>query len=89
MKKARKAVSLVIISIFALSFMSLMGCTKHPNTEQLQTLEEQKQAALAAEQQLEEKKREKSRLESDLERKRKELADAKKELEEVKRRLGQ
>jgi sensor domain CHASE-containing protein len=65
MEKVSKTVSLVIISVFALSFLALMGCTKHPSAEQLQALEEQRQATIAAEQQVEAKKREKTRLESE------------------------
>ena len=89
MRKASKVVSLFVIALFVVSFLSLIGCTKHPNAEQLQALEEQKNAALSAENTLEEKRREKSRLESELNQKQKELQEAKNELEEVKKRLNQ
>ena len=78
-----------VVALFVISSFSFVGCTKHPNAEQLQALEEQKNAALSAENTLEERRREKSRLESELNQKRKELQDAKNELEEVKKRLGQ
>ncbi|RMD87649.1 MAG: hypothetical protein D6813_13240 [Calditrichaeota bacterium] len=89
MKNVYRMVLLFIISLFLVSSMSFIGCTKHPNAEQLQALEEQKNAALAAEKTLEEKKQEKSRLESELNKKKKQLQDAKNELEQVKKRLGQ
>lgn len=84
-----KVVLLLVSLMFVLSSFSFVGCTKHPNTEQLQALEEQKNAALSAENTLEERRGEKSKLESELNQKRKELQDAKNELAEVKKRLGQ
>ncbi|MFQ6112581.1 MAG: hypothetical protein ACE5NG_00685 [bacterium] len=89
MKIVSRFIILLVMALFVLSSFSFIGCTKHPNAEQLQALEEQKNAALSAENTLEERRREKSRLESELNRKRKELQDAKTELEEVKKRLGQ
>ena len=89
MRKFYSSISLILIALFMLSTFSFMGCTKHPNAEQLQALEEQKNAALAAEQTLEERRREKSRLESELNQKRKELQAAKDELELVKQRLAE
>jgi septal ring factor EnvC (AmiA/AmiB activator) len=89
MKKIARWVILPVMALFVLSSFSFIGCTKHPNAEQLQALEEQKNAALSAENTLEERRREKSRLESELNRKRKELQDVKTELEDVKKRLGQ
>ncbi len=89
MRKLYKSVSLLIVALFVFSAFSFIGCTKHPNAEQLQALEEQKNAALSAEQTLEERRREKSRLESELNQKRKELQAAKDELELVKQRLAE
>lgn len=89
MRKLSKAVSFFLIALFVMSLFSLTGCTKRPNAEQLQALEEQKNAALSAENTVEEKRREKSRLESELNQKKRELQDTKNELEEVKKRLGQ
>lgn len=89
MKRIYKIVSLVVIALFVVSSLSFMGCTSRPNAEQLQALEEQKNAALAAENTLEERRREKSRLESELNQKKKELQEAKAELEVVKQRLGE
>ncbi len=89
MKTVSRVVILFMMMLFVLSSFSFVGCTKHPNAEQLQALEEQKNAALAAENTLEERRREKSRLESELNRKKQELQDTKQELEEVKKRIGQ
>lgn len=88
MKLPNKVVSWGLAAGFALSLGVSTGCTKHPNEEQLQALEETKQAALSAEQTLEQKKREKSDLERQLEQKKRELQKAKDEQEAVKRRLG-
>lgn len=89
MRKFYSSISLILIALFVLSTFSFMGCTKHPNEKQLAALEEQKNAALAAEQTLEERRREKSRLESELNQKRQELQAAKDELELVKQRLAE
>ncbi len=89
MKKMYNSVSTLIIALFVVSTFSFVGCTRHPNAEQLQQLEEQKNAALSAEQTLEERRREKSRLESELNQKKKDLQAAKSELELVKQRLAE
>ncbi|MFQ5676908.1 MAG: hypothetical protein ACE5G1_13510 [bacterium] len=89
MRKLYNTISLVIVAIFVFSAFTFIGCTSKPNAQQLQALEEQKNAALAAESTLEEKRREKSRLQSELNKKRSELQATKQELEEVKKRLGQ
>ncbi len=89
MKKLYNTVSLLIVALFVFSTMSFMGCTKRPNVEQLQALEEQKNAALSAENTLEEKRREKNELQSKLKQKRDELQATKEELETVKQRVGQ
>jgi soluble cytochrome b562 len=89
MKKTYQLVVMVLLALFIVSSFSFVGCTKRPNAQQLQALEEQKNAALAAENTLEERRREKSRCESDLNQNRKQLQDVKTELEEVKKRLGQ
>ena len=89
MRKLYNSVSMLLIALFVFSTLSFVGCTRHPNAEQLQALEEQKNAALAAEQTLEERRREKSRLESELNQKKKELQAAKDELELVKQRLAE
>ncbi len=79
----------LVLALFVVSSFSFIGCTKHPNAEQLQALEEQKNAALSAENTLEQKRNEKSRLESELSKKRRELQETKNELEVVKQRLAE
>ena len=66
----------------------LSGCTKHPNEEQLNTLEETKKAALAAEDDLAKKQQEKADLENELAEKKQKLEDAKSEKEAIKSKLG-
>ncbi|MDQ7051650.1 MAG: hypothetical protein Q9P14_01650 [candidate division KSB1 bacterium] len=87
MKIARTMVHWGLLMGFSAS-LALVGCTKHPNEEQLQVLEETKQAALSAEQTVEQKRREKADLERQLEQKKRELQKAKDEKEAVKQRLG-
>ena len=79
-------VSLSVICLLATFFLT--GCTKHPNEEQLNTLEETKKAALAAEDQLAQKQQEKADLENELAEKKQKLEDAKQEKETVKNRLN-
>ena len=66
----------------------LSGCTKHPNEQQLNTLEETKKAALTAEDELAKKQQEKADIENELAEKKQKLEDAKSEKEAVKNRLG-
>ncbi|MBN2089167.1 hypothetical protein JW964_06125 [candidate division KSB1 bacterium] len=86
MRKASKYVALLLVT--GIFFMGLMtGCTKHPNQEQLAKLEEQKKAALAAEEQLGKLQREKADLENQLSKKKMVLEEAKKEKALVQQRL--
>lgn len=89
MKKFYQSVTSMFVLLFVVSSLSFMGCTRHPNAEQLQALEEQKNAALSAESTLEARRAEKSKLENQLNQKKKELQSTKAELEEVKKRLAQ
>ena len=89
MRKLNGMLSFVIVALLALSSFSFVGCTKYANEKQLQALEEQKQAAIAAQRTLEERKKEKARLNSELSQKKKELQDSQKELQAVKRRLAE
>ncbi len=61
------------------------GCTKYASEEDLQALERQKNAALAAEQRVEELKRTKADLERQVRTKQSELNEAKRILDEVRR----
>ncbi|MFQ5707604.1 MAG: hypothetical protein ACE5HO_09165 [bacterium] len=89
MKVISKVFLFAVCVTFVFSSFSLVGCAKHPSAEQLQALEQQKNAALSAEKTLEERRREKSRLESELNKKKNDLQEAQNELETVKKRLGQ
>jgi septal ring factor EnvC (AmiA/AmiB activator) len=84
----KKIMTTLIIIAFAVSCMSFVACSSKPNAEQLQALEQQKNAALAAERTLEEKRNEISRLENELNQKKKELQEVKDELAAVKQRLS-
>ena len=89
MRTLYNSMSVLLVTLFIVFSFSFVGCTKHPNEQQLQALEEQKNAALSAESALEEKRREKSRLESELNQTRQKLQDTKNELEAVKQRLAE
>ncbi|MBC7185886.1 MAG: hypothetical protein H5U38_02520 [Calditrichaeota bacterium] len=65
-----------------------VGCAKHPSQEQLNKLEETKQAALAAEDQLKAKDAEKASLDKELAAKQQELAKCQQEKKAVAERLG-
>jgi predicted nucleic acid-binding Zn-ribbon protein len=84
----KKIVSTLILVAFSLSSMSFVACSSKPNAEQLQALEQQKNAALAAEKTLEDRRQEISRLENELSQKKKELQAAQDELAAVKQRLA-
>ncbi|MCP4727864.1 MAG: hypothetical protein GY863_22690 [bacterium] len=61
------------------------GCTKYASEEDLQALENQKQAALSAEQRVEELKSTKTDLERQVREKQNDLNEAKRILDEVRR----
>jgi len=86
-KLSRTIIVIVSVACLILS-LSIGGCTKHPNEQQLQALEEQRKAALAAEEQLSKTQQEKADLERELAEKKQKLEDAKNEKEAVKNRLG-
>jgi septal ring factor EnvC (AmiA/AmiB activator) len=74
--------------VSALVIGSLMvGCTSHPDEEQIKTLEETKSAALSAEKTLADKKKERADLEKQVEAKKAELAKVKAEKERVQQKL--
>ena len=81
---------LVIVSVACLVLsLSIGGCTKHPNEQQLQALEEQRKAAIAAEEELAKCQQEKADLDRELAEKKQKLEDAKSEKENVTKRLGE
>ncbi len=88
MRKLSKTI-LVIVSVIGLILsLSLGGCTKHPNEKQLQALEEQRKAALGAEEQLAKCQQQKADLGRELAEKKQKLEDAKSEKEVVTNRLS-
>jgi len=88
MRKLSKAI-LVIVSVSCLILsLSIGGCTKHPNDQQLQALEEQRKAALAAEEQLVKCQQQQADLERELAEKKQKLEDANSEKEAVQNRLS-
>jgi septal ring factor EnvC (AmiA/AmiB activator) len=82
--------SLVIVASIACFVLTitLAGCTRHPNEEQLNTLEETQKAALAAEEELAQKQQEKADLENELAEKKQKIQDAKSEKEAIQNKLG-
>jgi len=70
-------------------FISLAGCTKHANEEQLSALAQTEQAANAAEKALADCESDQSGLKSKLSQKKRDLKRAKDEMAAVKGRLGQ
>ncbi len=87
MRKASRFVALLLVTGIFFMGLYMTGCTKHPNQEQLAKLEEQKKAALAAEEQLGKLQREKADLENQLSKKKMALEEAKKEKALVQQRL--
>jgi hypothetical protein len=87
MLKATRIFTQVLVSGIFVTGLFFSGCTKHPSTEQLNALEEQKKAALAAEDQLNKLQREKADLQNQLAKKKAELEKSKIEKEAVQQRL--
>jgi septal ring factor EnvC (AmiA/AmiB activator) len=77
------------IVLCMLSALALVACSKHPNQEQLQALEEARQAAAAAEAQAAQKRSERDNLQRQLDQKRAELKKAQDEKAAVAARLNQ
>ena len=78
-----------LLAVMLFSSLSIVACSKHPNEEQLQALEESKRAALSAEEQLAQKKRERDDLQRQVDQKKAELQKAEAEKEAINSRLGQ
>jgi len=88
MRKMLRSIVVFASILCLLGTFLLSGCTKHPNEEQLNTLEETKKAALAAEEELAKKQQEKAELENELAEKEAQLKKAKSEKEAIKSKLG-
>jgi Na+-translocating ferredoxin:NAD+ oxidoreductase RnfG subunit len=86
-KLSRTIILLVAIACLALS-LALSGCTKHPNEKQLQALEEQRKAALAAEDQLTKCNQQKADVHREVAEKKQKLESAKSEKEMIEKKLS-
>lgn len=80
----KKAGTLVIAGAFLIVALSIGGCTKYASPDDLQRLEEARQAAMSAERELEGVRAERSKTESELAAKKAELETAKQELDRAK-----
>jgi len=86
-KFSRVIILLIVLSCLILS-LALSGCTKRPNEKQLQVLEEQRKAALAAEDQLAKCNQQKADVGRELAEKQQKLEKAKSEKEMIENKLG-
>lgn len=90
MRKSLKSYLTMGMLVTTLSFsLGMVACTKHPNEKQLQALEEQKKATLAAEELLAQKRKERDDLQRQVEQKKADLAKAQQEKSTVSARLSQ
>jgi hypothetical protein len=76
------------LAICMLASLSLVACTKHPNQEQLQALEEARNAAAAAETQLAQKRADRDALLKQLQDKKEALQKAQAEKTAVSARMS-
>ena len=75
---------------FSMLFLFLLNsCAKHPSESQLDQLERQKAATLAAEKKVQERRSEKVKLQETLKEKKSELRELEKEREAIKTRVTQ
>jgi outer membrane murein-binding lipoprotein Lpp len=88
MQMSAKTVTKWVLAAGFVASFALTGCTKRPNQEQLQLLEETTQAAMAAEQKSEQCASDKSSVAGQLDNAKGDLQKAQDEREAVKTRLG-
>ena len=86
-KLSRAIILLIVVACLALS-LALSGCTKHANEKQLQALDEQQKAALAAEDQLTKCNQQKADVDRELAEKKKKLEAAKSEKATIEKKLS-
>lgn len=89
MKKIKKILAGALLLAFVLGSLMVTGCTKYANEEQLQKLEECREAANSAEQKVEDLKAEKADLQDELSTKKDELSSVEEEHETVQERLSE
>jgi septal ring factor EnvC (AmiA/AmiB activator) len=88
MRETIKSYLIKGLAFCMLSSLSLVACAKHPNQQQMQALEEARQAATAAEATLAQKRSERDALLRQLEEKKAALKKAQDEKAAVAARLG-
>jgi outer membrane PBP1 activator LpoA protein len=86
-KLSRAIILLIVVACLALS-LALSGCTKHANEKQLQVLDEQQKAALAAEDQLTKCNQQKADVDRELAEKIQKLESAKSEKATIEKKLS-
>lgn len=86
-KLSRTIILFAAVACLILS-LALSGCTKHPNEKQLQALEEQRKAALAAEEQLAKCNQQKADVGRELAEKQSKLQSAKSEKAMIEKKLS-
>ncbi len=89
MPKFLKSTGTFLIMSSIVFSLSVVGCTKRPNAEQLRALDEQRKATTAAEDQVKKLESEKADLQKQLEQKKAELNKAKQVKDHVQKRLSQ
>ena len=87
MRKGIRGTVKALFVFIAVSAFLVAGCTKYANEEQMQTLEETKNAALAAEEKVEDLEAKKSDLQEKLSEKQDELEKVKQEKKKVTSKL--
>lgn len=83
----KKKFFMILTLALALGMMVITGCTRHPNEEQQNVLEETIRAAKAAQSELDETVKERKQLESEVNEWKAKLEAAKKEKAAVEQRL--
>jgi hypothetical protein len=86
-----KGVRKILVALFALILVLVFvtGCTRYAKEEQLNTLDETENAALAAEQAVADLEKEKAELQEKLAEKQEELKKVQAEKAKIEKRLGQ
>ncbi len=88
MSRIKKLMNLLLVGVFSISLFLATGCSRHPNTEQIQKMEEARSACLSAETKLNETRKQREDLEAKLAQKKAELENLQKEKEMIQQRLN-
>ena len=80
----KKVFSVALILMFAVSLLSVGGCTKYASDQDLQELKAQKKAADDAEKELQRLKKNRQKLEKERDAEQARVDEAKRELERIK-----